>query len=100
VRGPRTFGPIDLDAHEFYKPMVLILDCTLMVKVAVLKGICPKGMANYIMRTKPIATSARGAAYPAPQTIHSPMLTISRVCALLLTLRQSWVTLGAIAGGI
>jgi hypothetical protein len=38
--------------------MVLILNCTLMVKVAALRGICPKGMGNDIMRTKLIITTA------------------------------------------
>jgi hypothetical protein len=71
-----------------------------MVKVAALRGICPKGMGNYIMRTKLIATPARGAAYSAQQTIHSPMLTISRVCAPIVNVAAVRVTLGAIAGGI
>ena len=54
--------------------MVQILNCTLMIKVAVLKGICPKGMGNEIMRTKLIITTAvlLGLAAPAHAQLFTP----------------------------
>jgi hypothetical protein len=54
--------------------MVLIFNCTLMVKVAALRGICPKGMGNDIMRTKLIITTAvlLGLAAPAHAQLFTP----------------------------